>query len=171
MEMEWNVKCIIDTGILESKQSAFICGSPDGIGRLYAIGSGRTPPENGPRCDVFTAKGVRCAIECKTMSTAHTAKEQELLIGNGLDDVKYIDVVMGDEETVTGAHADFFKYVRSIDHRDQCLYHSVCLNTSYTLYVIGKPGEIIRVVTLNFGTLIRQWYTDVIVYQHRTYLK
>ncbi len=63
----------------------------------------------------------------------------------------------GGEETVTGAHADFFKYVRSVDHRDQCLYHSVCLNTSYTLYVIGnKPGEIIRVVILNFGKLIRQ---------------
>jgi hypothetical protein len=99
-EKEWNVNCIINTGILESKQSQLICGSPDGIGRLYAVGSGRTPPENGPQCDVFTAKGVRCAIECKTMSTAHTAKEQELLIGNELGAVKYIDVVEGGDEGI-----------------------------------------------------------------------
>ncbi len=67
----------------------------------------------------------------------------------------------------TGAHPDFKLYVTSVDHRAQCLFHSLLINT---LYIIGKPGAIIRVVILYFGSIITKWYSDVIIYQHKLYL-
>jgi hypothetical protein len=166
MAIEWNMCHIIDTGILENVQNPFICGSPDGIGRLHA-----SSPVNED-CELTSPTGTRCALECKTMSTAHTTQEQEMLLGHGLEIVKYIDVMNGqdDEWSITDAHPDFYLYVRSVDHRDQCLYHCVCLNAMYTVYVIGKPGAIVRVVILYFGRLVTKWYSDVIKYQHQTYL-
>jgi hypothetical protein len=57
-----------------------ICGSLDGIPRLYAKGSGCTPLVLRRQCDVTSAKEVRYPIECKTVSSANTEKERELLI-------------------------------------------------------------------------------------------
>jgi hypothetical protein len=71
MSIEWNVRHIIDVGLLESVKSPFICGSPDGVGRVFANGS------LNRECDVTGERGARCAIECKTMSKAHTAQEQK----------------------------------------------------------------------------------------------
>jgi hypothetical protein len=162
-DVEWTVKNIIDTGILESTKSKHITGSPDGIGRLFANG------DLGRECAAITTKGVRCGLEMKTMSTLHTAEEQNMLLGNGLEAVKYIDVMKDGLDN--DPNKDFYDYVRCVEHRDQCFYHCVCLNCPYTLYVVGKPGDIIRVVILYFGEIILKWYTDVIIYQHCTFLK
>ncbi len=66
------------------------------------------------------------------MSTIHTAQEQEMLLGTGLDTVKYIDVMNGSDGFSFEAHKEFHSYVRAVDHRDQCLYHCVRLNAMYT---------------------------------------
>ncbi len=88
------------------------------------------------------------SVKLSPLRTQHK-QEQEMLVGHGLKPVKYIDVMYGeDNEAATGAYPDFFLYVRSVDHRDQCLYHCICLNAMYTLYIIGKPGAIVRVVIL-----------------------
>ena len=105
-DIQWNVRHIIDTGILESRKSPYICGSPDGIARLHAHGNLQR------ECAVTSSEGVRCGLECKTMSTAHTAGEQEMLLGNGLDTVKYIDVMQGGDGITSGANPNFYLYVR-----------------------------------------------------------
>jgi hypothetical protein len=160
-DVEWTVNNIIDTGILESRKSKHITGSPDGIGRLFANGN------LGRECAATTTKGVRCGLAMKTMSTIHTAEEQNMLLGTGLEAVKCIDVMKDGVDN--DPNKEFYDYVRCVEHRDQCFYHCVCLNCPYTLYVVGKPGDIIRVVILYFGEIILKWYTDLIIYQHCTF--
>ncbi len=61
----------------------------------------------------------------------------------------------------------FFRSVRCVAHRAQCLYHCLVLGLEWCLYIIGDEGEINRVVAIHFHPQVFIYYVKyILVHKH-----
>ncbi len=138
--MQSTVTDIISCALLESTQNRTLCGSPDGV-CIFTMHAATTP-ENGI--------SVRAAIEMKYLSSTSTsAVHRDLLAEGEVARFEYVHV------TDVG-NLDFYRSVRNVAHRGQCLYHCIVLGVEWCLYVTGDDQRIARVVAIHFNKKVRK---------------
>jgi hypothetical protein len=145
------VRDIVVCGLLESTMNRILCGSPDGACYL-TMHDGRT------------TTSVRAAIEMKYLSSLSTsAMNRDLLAEGEVARLEFVHVTdVGNKE--------FYRHVRNVAHRGQCLYHCIVLGVDRCLYVIGDETRISRVVVLHFDAQVISTMTKLIILAYERYL-
>ncbi len=92
---------------------------------------------------------VRAAIKMKYLSSSSTSAVHRDLLAEG--EVARFEFV---HNTDVG-NKDFYRSVRNVAHRGQCLYHCIVLGVEWCLYVTGDDERIARVVAIHFDVKVR----------------
>jgi predicted nucleic acid-binding protein len=133
------VRDIVLCGLLESTNNKILCGSPDGV-CFFTMHDATTHMEG---------ISVRAAIEMKYLSSSSTSAVHRDLLAEG--EVARFEVV----HVTDVGNKDFYRSVRNVAHRGQCLYHCIVLGVEWCLYVTGDDERIARVVAIHFDVKVR----------------